>query len=531
MPNEPITLSTSIRQNLLSLQNTTKLLDLTSNRLSTGLKVNSSLDNPASFFAARSLTNRAGDLSVRKDGIGQAISLLQSTDKSLTALTSLVEQAKAKATEANEAATGGIRTISTEKATTKTGATTVSTSFGAGITAGTNTISVTQTGVSPGNHITVQVNGATAVAITVTANTTVAQFTASLTAVRGITAVFNTASDQIDITAGGGTDLVIAAGAGDLYTDLGGFKQDAVAVVATSTVLYATQNKDTDLIEDVFGVSDADVLGIAVTGGGTNNFTAEAGNSGAASTIADLVAGINAADTALTATYNTTTSKIDIKAAEGVAVTFTDEVNTPIADLILNDGTNDIIDGTAATFSVLGTTTEVGALTTDFQTLLDQINGLVNDASFKGTNLLKASVSFSVKFNATGDSQLTVLGKALEKDSTGILSGLKFSQKDTDYDFTTAGDITSALTDVDAAITELRSIASTFGTSLGVMQTREDFTNELVNALESGAAKLVNANLEEESAKLLALQTRQAIGVQSLAIANTSQQSILALFR
>ena len=131
MPTEPITLSTSIRQNLLSLQNTTKLLDLTSNRLSTGLKVNSSLDNPAAFFAARSLTNRAGDLNVRKDGIGQAISLLQSTDKSLNALTSLVEQAKAKATEANEAATGGIRTISSEKAATVTGFTTISTSFAA----------------------------------------------------------------------------------------------------------------------------------------------------------------------------------------------------------------------------------------------------------------------------------------------------------------------------------------------------------------------------------------------------------------
>ena len=105
MPSDQITLSSSIRQNLLSLQNTTRLLDLTSNRLSTGLKVNSSLDNPASFFAARSLTNRASDLNSRKDGIGQGISLLQSTDKSITAITSLVEQAKAKVTEADEAAT------------------------------------------------------------------------------------------------------------------------------------------------------------------------------------------------------------------------------------------------------------------------------------------------------------------------------------------------------------------------------------------------------------------------------------------
>ena len=105
-----ITLSSSIRQNLLSLQNTTKLLDQTSRRLSTGLKVNSALDDPGSFFAARSLTNRANDLSGRKDGIGQAISLLEATDKSLTSLTSLVDQAKAKAQEADEAATSTICT-------------------------------------------------------------------------------------------------------------------------------------------------------------------------------------------------------------------------------------------------------------------------------------------------------------------------------------------------------------------------------------------------------------------------------------
>jgi flagellin len=53
----------------------------------------------------------------------------------------------------------------------------------------------------------------------------------------------------------------------------------------------------------------------------------------------------------------------------------------------------------------------------------------------------------------------------------------------------------------------------------------------MVNTLEEGSGKLVNASLETESAKLLALQTRQALGIQSLSIANTSQQSILALFR
>jgi flagellin-like hook-associated protein FlgL len=533
MPTEPITLSTSIRQNLLSLQNTTKLLDLTSNKLSTGLKVNSSLDNPASFFAARSLTNRASDLSVRKDGIGQAISLLQSTDKSITALTSLVEQAKAKATEANEAATGGIRTISSEKATSVTGFTTISTSFAAAELVGATTLSeAAAVALVDDADIDIAVNGVTT-AVTVSTTITAAQLVTKLSAIAGITASLNSTTDQIDITANGGTDVVITEAASTGLAKLGGFKADGVVVVSAATLISATRNNDTDLIEDAFGVTDDDVLTIAVTGGGTGTFTAESGDAllATASTIADLVTAINAADTALTASYNTTTSKIDIKAAEGVTVTFTDTINTPIDKLTLNDGTNNIISGTAATYSILGTTTEVGALTTDFQTLLDQINGLINDASYKGTNLLKASSTLDVVFNATGDSKLTVIGKALEKDTNGILAGLKFTQKDTDYDFTTAGDITSALNDVDAAITELRSVASTFGTTLGIMQTREDFTNELVGALNSGAAKLVNANLEEESAKLLALQTRQAIGVQSLAIANTSQQSILALFR
>ena len=525
MPNTPITLSTSIRQNLLSLQNTTKLLDLTSNRLSTGLKVNSSLDNPASFFAARSLTNRAGDLSVRKDGIGQAISLLQSTDKSLTGLTSLVEQAKAKATEADESATAGISTISTEKATTVAGVTTISTALGAGATAAS--VLFTNIGVAAADILSVVVNGAAANLITTTVGTTIATVVTSLNAINGVAATFNTTTNQIDVTGNGGSNITINETAGTFFTTHG-FKTDGTTLTANAAQVYATQNKDTDLLEDVFGVANDQTVITSVTSGGSGTFTSENGATGAPSTIASLVVAINAADTALTASYNTTTSKIDIKAAEGVAVDFG---GTGFAALTLNEGTNDLISATDVTYSKLGTATEVGALTTDFQTLLDQINGLISDANYKGTNLLKASGSLDVKFNATGDSKLTILGKALEADSDGVLAGLKFTQKAADYDFTTAGDITSALADVDAGITELRTIASTFGTTLGVIQTREDFTIELVNALDSGAAKLVNANLEEESAKLLALQTRQAIGVQSLAIANTSQQSILALFR
>ena len=528
-----ITLSASIRTNLLSLQNTTKLLDITSERLSSGLKINSALDNPGAFFAARSLTNRAADLNNRKDAIGQAISLLESTDKNINSLTSLVEQAKSVAQQAEEAATGGIKTISSEKAGVVTGATTISTVWGA-TTAVTDVL--TDIGATVDDEILVQINGAAGSTFVAATGDTVQDFIDFLNTLDSITAVFNDATDQIDITANGGATIEFTDVGPDTSFfgggELGGFKVDGSSAVATGVAeTYATKNDTNDQVKEVFGVADAAVLTIAVTGGGTSTFTLEDGTGGKASTIADLLTAINAADTALTATYNTTTSKIEITAAEGVAVTFTNSSGTPVANLTLNDGANDLTSGTSVTYSKLGSATEVGSLTTDFQTLLAQINGLISDSSFKGTNLLRANSTLDVKFNVTGDSKLTITGKALEADSNGILSGLKFTQKATDYDFETAGDITAALADVDAAVTELRTVAATFGTSLGIIQTREEFTTDLVNALETGAGKLVNASLEEEAAKLLALQTRQALGIQSLAIANTSQQSILALFR
>src|ERR1700738_1448539 len=72
-----IVLSASVRQNLLSLQSTADLLATTQNRLSTGRKVNTALDNPTNFFTAASLDNRASDISNLLDGIGNGVQVLQ----------------------------------------------------------------------------------------------------------------------------------------------------------------------------------------------------------------------------------------------------------------------------------------------------------------------------------------------------------------------------------------------------------------------------------------------------------------------
>src|ERR1700754_3983710 len=98
-----IVLSASVRQNLLSLQSTASLMALTQNRLATGKKVNSALDNPTNFFTSQSLSNRASDLNSLLDSIGQAQKTLEAADKGLTSLTKLVESAKSAAQQARQA--------------------------------------------------------------------------------------------------------------------------------------------------------------------------------------------------------------------------------------------------------------------------------------------------------------------------------------------------------------------------------------------------------------------------------------------
>ncbi|MFW6239573.1 MAG: flagellin, partial [Thermodesulfobacteriota bacterium] len=72
-----ISLTSGMRTNLLSLQNSTSLLDRTQTRLSTGKRVNTALDDPVNFFAAQAHNQRASDLSARKDGMGEAIQTLK----------------------------------------------------------------------------------------------------------------------------------------------------------------------------------------------------------------------------------------------------------------------------------------------------------------------------------------------------------------------------------------------------------------------------------------------------------------------
>ena len=158
-----------------------------------------------------------------------------------------------------------------------------------------------------------------------------------------------------------------------------------------------------------------------------------------------------------------------------------------------------------------------------FNDLRAQLDNLANDATYKGTNLIKGSpANLRVTFSEDGSSTLTVSG--VPSDATGLSIAAAAGNWGTD------GNIDNAINDLDRALTTLRSTASNLGTNASVLTLRLDFAENLINSLEEGAAKLVNADLTEESANLPTLQPRQQPGTIGLSITQPSEQSILRLF-
>lgn len=100
MPSNNVTLSSAVRSNLSALQNTAKMMSSVQEKLATGKKVNSALDNPNSFFTAKGLENRANDLSTLLDDMGQSVQTLKAADEGISAISDLVDAAKAKANQA-----------------------------------------------------------------------------------------------------------------------------------------------------------------------------------------------------------------------------------------------------------------------------------------------------------------------------------------------------------------------------------------------------------------------------------------------
>jgi flagellin len=160
-----IVLSASVRQNLLSLQSTAELLATTQNRLSTGKKVNTALDNPTNYFTAAGLDNRANDISNLLDGIGNGVQVLQAANTGLTSLQKLVDTAKSIANQVLQAPAGySVKASATSLAPTGLGPLSVAGTAADLTNAGTNSL----------NGLNFVFTPATGAATTITISSTVA---------------------------------------------------------------------------------------------------------------------------------------------------------------------------------------------------------------------------------------------------------------------------------------------------------------------------------------------------------------------
>ena len=199
----------------------------------------------------------------------------------------------------------------------------------------------------------------------------------------------------------------------------------------------------------------------------------------------------------------------------------------------------DQLKGLVASARQTSDTTTLGTYYTQYTNLTSRLTDLANDATFNGTNLVNSSssslaVRFDVQKNGGSTiSALTVSGidrtaGGLDVD-IGTGGSVKNSSSDV-TDFTTAGNLDAVESYLSTAVNTLRSDASTFGNNNSLIQTRVDFTTNLINSLQSASDNLVLADINEEGANLQALQARQQLGIVALGISGQSAQAILRLF-
>jgi flagellin len=170
-----------------------------------------------------------------------------------------------------------------------------------------------------------------------------------------------------------------------------------------------------------------------------------------------------------------------------------------------------------------GNTATQATLASNFNDILDQIDFLAADSGYKGINLVNGSgESLTVSFDQDGTSKLTLNG------FDGSSGGLSINEAAGAW--ASATGIGEAITALDSAKDQLRTEAQTLSTDLSVITARQDFTQGMINVLGDGAANLINADMNEEGANMLMLQTRQALGTTSLSLASQAAQNVLRLF-
>jgi flagellin-like hook-associated protein FlgL len=541
-----IVLTAAVRQNLLSLQSTADMLASTQNRLASGKKVNSALDNPTNFFTAQGLDSRASDISNLLDGIGNGVQVLQAANTGITSLQKLVDSAKSVASQALQTQVGystranitsasitrngvavdgtdlrGLGTVSNRSVTGGV----VNKGAGPGGLASTDTLASIGTGgtaFANGDVLTVDGKNITFDTTTVTTQTSATDAAGNVTFYLATTGTAPTVANlltAIDTLAGNtGTGSVASTIAGSALTVNTGVNTDLTLAGTAATKLGLTAGTYN---------RTGDTLTFTSLGGGLpTTITFGDGTGGTVKTLNDLntilagdnlSASINSAGQLTVSTSNDYASysfpTVAGTAQQGAggdangafqaskgAVTVTNPIKDPTSQAIRQN------------------------LVVQYNNIMQQINTTAQDASFNGVNLLNGD-TLKLVFNETGKSTLTITGVTFNAGGLGLANLVQGT------DFIDNAATNRVLTSLSNASSTLRSEASSLGSNLSIVQIRQDFSKNLINVLQTGSANLTLADTNEEAANSQALSTRQSIAVSALSLANQSQQSVLQLLR
>jgi len=491
-----VNLSKAVRSNLLSLQSTAASMAKTQNKLATGLKVNSALDNPSNFFTASALNSRAGDMANLMDSMSSGIKTIEAADNGLKSITKTVESMQstlrqARQDKSNKTSSYAINVGATPAGTEKisiSGGAVGSTAVDVNLTTTTNTaaaatdsgtvssLTLTSTladaGVTGTGNLTVG-DGSTTNTFTVTnaATQTVGDYINSVNgnSALGVTASLN-ASGQLTLTADANTTGITVGG-----------------TTTTGATGLATQSTPTAV--NVVSAKTVDALVTEINANTSLNSAVRASNDGGKLRI-----------------ENQSTSDLDI-AGISTSGEATGAVNT------VEIGGNDVRKNLAK----------------QFNDQRDQLDKFADDASFNGINLLRGD-KLKLTFNETGTSTIEIQAKDASGAATSVNNTALGIDAVTDADFDSDASIDAKLDVLKGSLDSLRSQASTFGSNLSVVENRQDFTKNMINTLETGAANLTLADTNEEAANLLALQTRQQLSSSALSMASQADQAVLRLF-
>jgi flagellin len=441
-------ISNGVRSSLASLQTITSQAAAVQNRLATGKKVNTAVDNPVNFFTAQSLNNRSDKLKGLLDGISNGIQTIRAASKGIDSITTLVGSLQSTVKQAQSDAAQNRPTV-----------------VGSGTTLATAGEAALASKSLKDIALDKRVGSA--------GDTVIATATASTA---GDLGVDTTATSALNI------QIVTNPAAATSTTNI------SVALNANTTVRDVVNAINASGVASAF-VDERGLLNVKGAGSETLGVGIGVGATAAAAVTASST-GAQSAAFGLNATDRTT----------GIASS--------------------------------GVTSAVRSnLIQQFNDLRTQIDQLAKDTGFNGINLLQGD-RISIAFNEKGgknQTKLDVQGTVLTAENIGIQQAGNAQVAGT-INFQNDLDLENATTALTNAVTSLKSLSSTYGANLSVVQAREDFTKDLADVLSTGAANLVNADANEEAAKLLSLQTRQQLSQTALSLASQNDQAILRLF-